>query len=178
MKLVSYISLVALLLIAPALAADKVPKPQKPPKPPPAPKVRPNGGPIVHPPNPQVEKLAKMSPAEREKALASLPADKRAKLEAGLERLKNLTPAQKEKLQKFYSLPPQQQKEVRTLALKMRALPDDRKTIVRREIVALQKMPPEEREKRVNSPGFQKKFTPEEQDILREYPTLIPENYF
>jgi hypothetical protein len=170
----------ALVLVVPASWGQKPPKPKNQP----APKTHPNTGPGGGPPAPrrasdeQVDKLAKMSPAEREKALSSLPPERRVRIETRLEKLKNMTPEQKAQLEKFHSLPPEQQQKVRQLSQRIQALPADRKMAVQKELKSLKSMPDDEREKRVNSPDFQKKFSPDEQEILREAPRVVPQNFF
>jgi hypothetical protein len=153
-------------------AGKNLSRPANPPKP------RPERGPGGGPPAPrrqtdvQIEKLQKMTPGERQKALASLPPERRARIETRLENLQKLTPEQKAKLQdrleKLRSLTPDQQKRVRQAGQKLQVLPDDRKPIVRRELQTLQNMPDDQRNARMNSPAFQQKFSPDEQKILRD----------
>ena len=127
----------------------------------------------------QIDRLEKMTPAERQRALEALPPDRRDAVETRLRRLQNLSPEQRaqlqERLQKFESLPPEQQKQVRQLARKLRELPDDRRPTVRRELESLRNMPEADRKSRMNSPEFKNSFSRDERDILRQSSSLLPD---
>jgi hypothetical protein len=169
----------AVLLLAVAVSAA-----EKPPKGPSAPKAHPNSGPGGGPAAPkrarfeQIEHLSKMSPDQREKALANVPRERRARIEAGLAKW-NRTPEEiKAQEEKFKSLPPEQQKRIRDLSDRIRALPHDRKLAVTQELNHLRNMPDEQRQKRLNSPDLQNRFSADEQEILRETPGLLPQYFF
>ncbi|MCU1260137.1 MAG: hypothetical protein JWO80_3022 [Bryobacterales bacterium] len=129
----------------------------------------------------QIQKLEKMSPAERQKALEALPPDRRRNIESRLDRLQKMSPEERaqlqDRLERFKNLPPGQQKEVRQLAQQFRALPADRRPIVRRELDLLRKLPENERDARLNSPDFKQRFSGEEQKILRQSSTLLPDQF-
>lgn len=172
-------AVIALLLIPAAWGEKKPPVPKTP-----VPKSKPERGPGGGPPAPrraseeQIDKLSKMSPTDRQKALSTLPTERREKLETRLNKLDNMTPAERARretqLQKFNSLPEGQQVRVRELAKKLQSLPDDRRVAVRRELTILRNLPEDEREKRVGTAEFQKRFSPEEQEILKDSPALVP----
>jgi hypothetical protein len=172
----------SVVAISPSLA-EKKPPPPKTPEAKAKPERTPGGGPAAphRASDTQIEKLSRMSPAERQKALQNLPPDRRQKLETRLDKLDNLTPAERarreKQLERFKSMPPEQQVRVRQLAKKLQALPDDRRVAVRRELAILRNIPEDQREKRINSPNFQKRFSPDEQEILRDSPALVPEHY-
>lgn len=129
----------------------------------------------------KIDTLERMTPADRQKALEALPPDRREKIETRLTHLQKLSPEKRaqlrEELQKYRNLGPEQQKEVRQLAQKVRALPDDRRPVVKRELQVLRNMPEAERDSRVNSPGFKKKFSADEQEILRQSSNLLPDQF-
>jgi hypothetical protein len=173
--------LVAVVLLAvAALAADD--KPAKPPKPPPPPKAHPNAaaarGPEA-PPRPidqQIERLAKMSPEQREKVLSNLTPERRARIEAGIVKWNKSSAQLKALADKFQSLPPDTQKRIRQLSQRLKSLPPNRKMAVAQELDRLRAMPEAQRERRLNNPNFQKNFTIDEQEILREIPAVLPPN--
>lgn len=180
-----YIPVSSLLLAIAASAADN--KPPKPPKPPPAPKVHPNapgsGAPLVpRRVDEQIEKLAAMNPAQREKALSAVTPERRARLQAQLDRWNKLSPEQKAQVkaeeEKFRSLPPETRKRIQDLSKRFRALPNNRKVVVLKELDHLRSMPEDQREKRLSGPAFKKNFSPEEQEILRDTPGILPQDYF
>jgi hypothetical protein len=181
-----FIPVTVLLLASLASAADT--KPPKPPKAPPAPKAHANASPGGGPAAPkratdqQIEKLANMSPAQREKALSNLPAERRVKIEAGIAKWNKLTPEERAReraqAEKMQSLPPEQQKRIRQLAQRISSLPPERKMAVRQELDRLRKMPEADREIRLNGPAIQKNFSPGEREILRDSPSLLPQNFY
>jgi hypothetical protein len=181
----AYIPVMFLHLAIAGLAADKPPKSAPAPKAPPAPKAQakanPGGRGMANVPRPideQIERLSKMPPAQREKALANVPPDRRAKIEAGLAHWDKVSPQLKAEYEKFSKLPPETKKRIRQLSQEMAHLPPQRKIAVQKELDRLRAMPEEQREKRLNSPAVQRNFSPNEQEILREAPSLLPETLF
>jgi len=150
--------------IAPLAAQQK-----KPPKPPPPPKAQahPGGG----KPSPEVQRLnqnpakeldrfTKMSPQEREKALSQLPPQRRAVFE--------------QRLAHYMSLTPEQQQKTRQTLEMMESLPKDRQNAVRQEIERLRALPPAQRKKELNGEGFNQRFSPDEQTLVRDRFPNIP----
>lgn len=74
-------------------------------------------------------------------------------------------------------MPPAQQKEVRRLAQAFRGLPADRRPVVRRELNTLRRLPEAQRDARIESPDFKKKYSSQEQEILRQSSALLPEEF-
>jgi hypothetical protein len=105
-------------------------------------------------PGPAVQRLLNMTPEEREKALARLPPERRAQIEQRLNRLAQLPPEQRAELQQRYQ--------------EFQSLPKDRQEAVRLELQSLRALPPRLRQRRLNSPGFQREYSPEEQRLLRQ----------
>jgi hypothetical protein len=101
-----------------------------------------------------------MTPEEREKALAQLPPERRAQIEQRLNRLAQLPPEQRAELQQRYQ--------------EFQSLPKDRQEAVRLELQSLRALPPRLRQRRLNSPGFQREYSPEEQRLLRQSMGLPP----
>ena len=105
-------------------------------------------------PGPAIERLLSMTPEERERALSRLPPERRAQVEQRLNRLAQLPPEQREELQRRYQ--------------EFRSLPQDRQDAVRLELQSLRRLPPRLRQRRLNSPGFEREYSPAEQRLLRE----------
>ena len=103
---------------------------------------------------PVLQRLANMTPEQREKALARLPPERRAYVEEQLNRLGQLSPEQRARLLQRYD--------------EFQGLPRDRQAAVRSELQALRKLPTPQLRERLNSPDFQQNFSPEEQRLLRE----------
>jgi Protein of unknown function (DUF3106) len=101
-----------------------------------------------------LERLAQMTPEQRQKALARLPPERRERVEQQLNRLDQLPPDQKAQVLERYDA--------------FQGLPRDRQAAVRAELQALRKMAFARRRARLNSPEFEQTFSPEEQRLLRE----------
>jgi hypothetical protein len=105
-------------------------------------------------PTPALQRLANMTPEQRQKALSRLPPDRRDRVEDQLGKLDRLPADQRAKLLQRYD--------------EFQGLPRDRQATVRSELQALRKLPTPQLRERLNSPEFQEKFSPEEQRLLRE----------
>ena len=104
-------------------------------------------------PGKQIERLQKMTPEEREKALANLPSERRQQVEKQLNRLDQLTPQQREQLDQRFE--------------KLQGFPPARQRAVREEVQILRKMPFADRQARLHSEEFNQQFSAEEQDLIR-----------
>lgn len=105
-------------------------------------------------PTPALQRLANMTPAQRQKALERLPPERRARIEQQLSKLDQLSPEQRARLLQRYD--------------EFQGLPRDRQAAVRSELQTLRRLPTPQLRQRLNSPEFQQKFSPEEQRLLRE----------
>ena len=105
-------------------------------------------------PTPVLQRLAQMTPEQRQKALARLAPERRARLEQQLNKLDQLPPDQKASVLERYDA--------------FQGLPRDRQGAVRAELQALRKLPVKQRRARLNSSEFEQNFSPEEQRLLRE----------
>jgi hypothetical protein len=175
-----------------AMCADqtKPPKPPPPPKNPPAaakpaPKAQPNnpgGAPKGRPslPNPDnpIDRLLRMSPEQRERAIEKFPPQQQANFRRRFENFDKQTEEQKQRqlqhLDEFWSLPPDKQKLVRDQMNAFKALPEDRLAVVKQAYVMLSRMTPEERNERLLRPQFRSRFTPAELQILSVLPEYYP----
>jgi len=152
----------------------------------PTPRARPERSESAHSPaarqhetDDQIDRLEKMSPAERQSALETLPKERRDRIEKRLAHLQSLTPEQRtqlqERLKRFKKLGSTQQQQVRQIAQAMQQLPPDRKVAIRQELGILRSLPNGERQSRVQSSTWQKQFSPKEQEILKQSTELFPE---
>jgi hypothetical protein len=169
-----------------AVCSDqKPPKPPPPPKPPAAakiPKPAPNnaGGAakgtakMANPDNP-IDRLFKMSPEERERAIEKLPPQQQANIRKQLENFDKRPEAAKEwelqRLNTLWSLPPATHALVSQQIKAFNSLPPDRLEIVKPAYVRLSRSTPEQREEILARPQFRSRFSPAELQIL----TVLPE---
>jgi hypothetical protein len=173
-----------------AVCADqtKPPKPEPPPKNPPAAKPAANAAPknpggapkgpaLPNPDNP-IDRLLRMTPEQRERAIEKFPPQQQANFRKRFENFDKQTEAQRQRtlqhLDEFWSLPQDKQKLVRDQINAFRALPVDRRLAVVQAYQMLSRMTPEERSERLARPQFRSRFTPGELQILSVLPQYYP----
>ena len=132
----------------------------------------------ITPVGPVLDKLMRMSPAQRQRQLAKMTPERRVQLEKRLDQYDRLKPEQRERLlaqaETFRSMPADQQQTVRATVRRLNSLPENRRPPVRRELRLLRTMPEVQRTARMNAPQFQKRFSPEERDIIETLAKLVP----
>lgn len=116
-------------------------------------------------PNPQIERLRKMSPEEREKALASLAPERRLQIEQRLDNLDN----------RLGRLNDQQRQEFDQRVETFENLRPVRQQAVRMELQYLRSLRPVDRRAELMSDDFAQKFSLEEQKLIREVITGRPQ---
>jgi hypothetical protein len=125
-----------------------------------------------------IERLNRMSPAERQRALNRMPADRRAILERRMNALNNINPEAKQKLQRdyqhFQKLPRDKQDEARKTLRQIADLPEGRRKLVRGAIHNLRQQSPEIQQQRLESRAFQRRFEEEERKLIREALSVLP----
>ena len=172
---------VALTLCFGSFAWAQRPHPEatKPPAHPPNNKGKPGKGPGPGAKNgsPIVEFL-RMSPQQREKALKNLPPERRRNIEDRLARYDAAPPEQKARLERLWSLPPERQQHIRQSMQEVRDMPIERRRPMNQQIRRLQGMTPAEREEYFNSAEFHNRFTPREQEMMRDLSEILPPDGF
>lgn len=177
MKLIAAIPVLAAVCLVSAANAQKVTRPQKTPA---APHSQ-QSAPLVtqtHPPNsdnpsasPQyLERLLKLTPEQRNKALSSLPPPRRAQILAKLDNYQKIPPQQRAMelvlLQRLQKLPPQKRGEVRASLKKFQAVPQPRHRQIQAQINQMKNLSDADRRALMNSEEFRSKYTPAEQQII------------
>ena len=124
-----------------------------------------------------VDRFNRMSPEERQQALAKLPPERRKKIEDQLNWYNNLTPQQRRqlrsRLQAFNQLPPDRQNQARRLFRQVGELPPERQEPLSKEFETLRTMPEADRRSRINSDEFRSKYNKHEQRILSDLSGLL-----
>ena len=119
-----------------------------------------------------LERLLKLSPEQRKKALDALPPARRAQIEQKLNDYKKLTPEQRAKAldryKKMQRLAPAKQQQVRASLQKFAELPPARKALVDRQMNLMKNLPDSDRRALMNSEEFRNKFTPSEQQMIED----------
>ncbi|MDE3197165.1 MAG: DUF3106 domain-containing protein [Acidobacteriota bacterium] len=126
----------------------------------------------------QLERLLRMTPEQRDRALASLPPARRANIQRRLDDLERATPAARgrmlTRLEMLNSLPPDRQREVRQSLRQFQQMPAERHSTIQREMRSLAPLTEEERQERMNSEGFQNRYNPEEREMIRNMLEVVP----
>jgi hypothetical protein len=194
MRIAIHLAGAMLLVAVSGVCADQKTKPAPPPKG--APKAaaaknakneakaggtpKKGGGNMYNPLNP-VQRLSQMTPEQRERVLEQLPPERQEQMRKQLEKFDSLPPAAKERLsrlaQPLTALPPEKQRLVNQGIIGINHLPDDRKPPVRKELLSLLDMTPEDRAARLNSGDFKKAYSPDEQKILSDLSNNLPPDY-
>ena len=155
------------------------------PAPPPAPNKAggvPGGVPkgqaaLPNPDNP-IDRLLRMTPEQRERAIEKFPPKQQDNFRKRFEAFDRQTEAQKqrelEQKDAFWSLPPDKQRLVRDQINAFKALPVDRRQEVRKAYVRLSHETPEGRNTILARPQFRSRFTPAELQILTVLPEYMP----
>jgi len=125
-----------------------------------------------------------MSPQEQERALRNDPSfrqlspERQQQLVNRLREFNSRPPEQRQRIldrmETFEHLPQDQRQQLRSMYGQMRNLPDDRRFAVRQAVRQLGGMSPAERERMLNSPQFQRRFSPQEQNLVRGLAELEP----
>lgn len=140
-----------------------------------------NSGQHVKGPGPHrgewLRKNQSLPPQEQERALRNdpsfrqLPPEKQQRLLERLRDFNNRPPEQRQRIlnrmETFEHLPQPERQQLRGLYGQMRELPDDRRFAVRQAVRQLGAMNPSDRERMLNSPQFQRHFSPQEQNLVR-----------
>jgi Protein of unknown function (DUF3106) len=132
-------------------------------------------------PQPQatpIDRWNGMSPEERERELAKLPPSRARAIRQRIQRYNQMHPeeqqALRERYQTFSQLPPEKQQIVRARLREFRQLPQGRRQLVHREVVELRLLPEAQRQARINGAEFRGRFSPQEQQIIRDLSTYLP----
>jgi hypothetical protein len=125
-----------------------------------------------------LDRLERMSPEERRRALEKLPPERRQRIEERLRQYESLTPEERERLrrqfERFRQMPPERQQALRELYQRFRELPVERRRAVRRGVWELQRLGEARRQVRLSRPWFRNRYRPEELEMVRELLEMAP----
>ncbi|MEO8661691.1 MAG: DUF3106 domain-containing protein [Bryobacteraceae bacterium] len=121
---------------------------------------------------PAVERLRRMTPDQRRRALAELPPARRQATEQWLANWEKMTPDERRQLtrryENFQQLTPERQQELRGVYHDYQLLAPARQTAVSAEAARLRKLSKSERLKELHSDAFQGRYSTPERDILEK----------
>lgn len=125
-----------------------------------------------------IDRLRRMTPAERQRALNRMPPARRDMLERRLSSLDQIKPETREKLRKdyesFQKLSPERQQEVRRTLREIADLPLDRRRAVRAAIQHLRRQPLEKQQRLLDSSAFSQRFAAPEAKLIRDALSFLP----
>jgi len=172
------------LLVSSSYGADEK-KPPAAPKvqaPRPAPKAVQNKQPQQpdnHPGEQLFDRLSRMTPEQREKALQNLPPAQRQKIRNQLNEIQKWpTAAQnraRARLEMLNSLPLQRQNQVKRSARQLLDLPADRQESIKTELQRMAPLPDDERRAYMNTEEFRNRYSANEQQIMSNLSLVEPQ---
>lgn len=126
-----------------------------------------------------VDRFRRLPPEERRRAVERLPPDRRQQFERRFNRLEQLPPADRDALdrryQTFHQLPPERQQAARNAFRRFTELPARRRQEVRNRVRTLRNLPADERTAYLGSDDFQQRYSPGEQQLVRELSETLPD---
>lgn len=119
-----------------------------------------------------LDRWNKMSPDQREKALAKLTPERRQQMRERLDRFNALPKEEQDRMRRRYDrfshLGPEKQAVVKRQIQAFINLPEQRRPGLSREFEKLRRMPADERKARINSEEFRNRYSPREQQLLAD----------
>jgi hypothetical protein len=141
-----------------------------------SPPERPAGRQAQAAPN-SIERWNEMSPEERERELAKLPPDRARIIRQRIRYYNSLPADEKQALSKRYEvfsqLPAEKQEIVRQRLRDYHQLPAERRERVTNWVRRFRSMTEAQRRATLNSEEFRSRFSPTEQDIIRDISTML-----
>ena len=137
----------------------------------------PKFGPRITNPASPAARLYRMSPEERDRALEKLPAQQQEQIRKQLAYFDSIPKDQQQimlsRTERFAALPPEKKQAFMRQMRTLNQLPQERRQMVGAALRRLQTMPDAQREVVLNSPAFQTRFTPEEQNMIRDLSEVL-----
>jgi len=122
-----------------------------------------------------------MTPEEQERVIEKAPPAEQARLRQAIDRFNLMPSAARARIFQVYqelsSLPPAQQALVTRQMNAFNKLPDQRREAMRDELRLLLRMSAAARESRFDGEEFKSKYSPEEQQMLRDLAWNLPPDY-
>jgi hypothetical protein len=124
------------------------------------------------PANTAIDRWYRMTPSERQNALAKLPPERQKQILERLEQYNRLPKDERDRLRERYEqfshLTPAKQDLVRRQMKRFSEVPTERRRVLSRELVRLRKASDEDRRARINSEEFRSRYTLLEQQMLQD----------
>jgi hypothetical protein len=125
-----------------------------------------------------LERLQRMTPEQRRRALDQLPPERREAMRKRLEEWERTDPEERRRMQQqlaeFRTMPPEQQNRARRVFRQFQLQPPERRALMREELDAIRPLSLDERRGRMNTAAFKEKFSLAERRILLEFSDLFP----
>lgn len=125
-----------------------------------------------------LDRFERMTPEQRQRFLARLPADRKQQFETRLARYRRMTPQQRQQVRRqyemFQDLPKERQDALRRTFRELNELPDNRRRLLRSEYLKLRDLPEPDRRARLASDEFRGRYSASEQQLLGDLARLLP----
>ena len=125
-----------------------------------------------------LDKLYRLSPEERQRALSNLPSPRRQNIEKRLQEFDKMPAGQqdrvRERLEKLNALPQERRVEVRRSIQEFSQFPQERKAGLNREVRKLAAMDPAAREQYLASSGFREKYSEGDRKLIADLVEVAP----
>jgi hypothetical protein len=168
---------------APKVQVQKAPPVRVPPVPRPGAargmQGAPSGAGAPRPGEQMLDRLIKMSPEQRDKALQNLEPQRRLNIERRINEIQKLPAGTLNlnlmRLERLNHLPQPRQGQVRRSINQFSALPEDRKAQMSRELQRISALPDEDRRAFMNTEEFRNRYSANEQQIMSNLSEITPE---
>jgi hypothetical protein len=132
---------------------------------------------FTNPANP-VERLYRMTPEQRDRALEKLPPQQQERMRAQLKWFDGLAPEQQQvvlnRVERLAALPPEKRREWLTAMQDFQRLEPERRPQIQLVLRRLQNATEEQRKAFFDSPRFHSDYTAEEQKIILDLSQIMP----
>ena len=141
---------------------------------------QPGGAAGPRPGEQMLDRLIKMSPEQRDKALQNLEPQRRLNIERRINEIQKLPAGtlnlNLQRLERLNHLPQPRQGQVRRSINQFSALPEDRKAQMSRELQRIAALPDEDRRAYMNTEEFRNRYSANEQQIMSNLSEITPEH--
>jgi hypothetical protein len=120
-----------------------------------------------------LDRWASMSPTQRDALMSRMTPERRENLQKRLAHWQTMTEAQKERVR---NLTPEQRQILAAHAKWMESLPQERRQVIRHQVNMFEQMSPEARQAELNSPSFGRKFDAVEREHIQKVVSTMPKD--
>lgn len=125
----------------------------------------------------QLDRIERMTPAERKRFLEGLPENRRREAERRFEQFDRMSAEQKGRvargMEQLENMPVERRTQLRRLYREFNEIPAERRPVLRGELQSLRKLEPEARAERMNTDEFRNTYSAKEQKLLADLSKVL-----